>query len=232
MHLKTKRKRIKVSIIIILILAFILTLFIKIENNIKEILLNYADSEIRKIVSITINNALDDDTLKSINRDNLYTITKNKNDEIELIDYNSITVNIFLKNITSTIEKNLLKLDANDYRNIGKNSNILFYIPLGVLLNSPLFNNIGPKIPVRVQLVSSVLTNINTNIKEYGINNALIEMTLHVEVRAKILLPISTKEILITNEVPISYKIIKGSIPNYYGEGLNSSSKIFSIPIE
>ena len=89
----------------------------------------------------------------------------------------------------------------------------------------------GPKIPVRVEFVGSVLTNINTTIKEYGINNALIEMVIQIELKEKIILPILSKEILITNEVPVSYKIINGNIPNYYGEGISNNSNIYSLPL-
>ena len=39
-------------------------------------------------------------------------------------------------------------------------------------------------------------TKVNTNIKNYGINNALIEITLEIKVKEEVILPINTEEII------------------------------------
>ena len=216
-------------------ISLIIFIMGKITLNIFNLLLEYATAEVTKISSIIINNAVTDDVLKDFENYELFTITKNNDDEIEMIDYNSTLVNLFLRGITSNIQNELLKIETGEFSIINKensNEKVLFYIPLGAAFNNPVFNNFGPKIPVRVEFVGSVLTNISTTIKEYGINNSLIEMTVHIEVREKVLLPILSKEIIVTNEVPLSYKIITGNIPNYYGKGLNKNSSIYSIPIE
>ena len=66
------------------------------------------------------------------------------------------------------------------------------------------------------------------NIKNYGINNALIEITLDITVKEKVILPINTEEITVTQTLPIALKIIKGTVPNYYSGEINKSST-FSI---
>ena len=74
-------------------------------------------------------------------------------------------------------------------------------------------------------------TKVNTNIKNYGINNAIIEITLDIIVKEEVILPINTEEIKVTQTIPIAIKIIEGSVPSYYSGEINKSST-FSIPIE
>ena len=74
-------------------------------------------------------------------------------------------------------------------------------------------------------------TKVNTNIKNYGINNALIEITLEIKVKEEVILPINTEEIIVTQSIPLAMKIIEGTVPNYYSGEINKSST-FSIPIE
>ena len=57
-------------------------------------------------------------------------------------------------------------------------------------------------------------------------------MFVSVEVTEKVILPVMTDTIKVKNEIPISYKIIKGKIPTYYGESLNKNSSIYSLPME
>ena len=100
---------------------------------------------------------------------------------------------------------------------------IIFTIPSGIITNNPLLNNLGPKIPVKLQIISEVLSNVNTKVINYGINNCLITLTVSIEVTAKVVLPILSDEIKVTNEIPISYKIINGSIPIYYGGSIEKT---------
>ena len=69
-------------------------------------------------------------------------------------------------------------------------------------------------------------------IKEYGINNCLVEIYILLEVNVKVLLPIISDDIVIKNEIPISYKIINGQIPSYYGGNLSKNSNIYALPLE
>lgn len=228
-YMKLKGKKnylIKLRIMVIVFFIFFLTIFFLFKSlidNVSKYFINYAEIEATKMVSNIINDAVTVDTYEKLKFDNLYYITKNKNDEVQMIDYNSVIVNEFLNKVTSKIQNDLLLLEKDT----------LFYMPFGSITNNPLFNNMGPNIPVKLKLINSVLTNINTKIVEYGINNCIVEMNMFIEIKIKIILPIIFKEFLITNEVPISYKIINGKIPNYYTlNGTSKNSNIYSIPLE
>lgn len=70
-----------------------------------------------------------------------------------------------------------------------------------------------------------------TKVTNYGINSALIEVNLQIKIKEKVILPITTKEIEVISNTPIAIKLIQGTVPNYYSNGINKN-ETFSIPIE
>ena len=226
MHLKNKRQLFVRKRLIFVFLFFILLsyLFVALSENISYYYLSYSEKEARKIIDSAIGTAITNDILADIKDKNLYTVTKNEDGEIEMVDYDSYLVNVFLRDVTENISNALDYAETNPDR-------IAFYIPLGSIFQNPILNSKGPKIPVRMEVIGSVLTNVNTKVTEYGINNCLIEMTVHIEVREKIILPVIAKTITVTNDLPVSYKIIRGTVPSYFGTSLNKDSSIYSIPV-
>ena len=68
------------------------------------------------------------------------------------------------------------------------------------------------------------MSKIDSNVKEYGINNAMIEVKIKVSVTMIINMPFVSKEVNVNTEVPIIMKIIQGTIPEYYlGNNLNNN---------
>lgn len=57
-------------------------------------------------------------------------------------------------------------------------------------------------------------------------------MVVTIEVTEKVILPMITDNITIVNEIPVSYKIITGKIPTYYGGSLSKNSSLYTIPME
>lgn len=227
MHLKDKRKQFirKRFIILIIFFALFFYVFFILSENIGYYYLNYSEKEARKVIDTAISNAITDDILEDIKDKELYKVTKNSDGEIEMVDYDSYLVNVFLRDVTENIELFLENAENNPDK-------VAFYIPLGSIFQNPILNSKGPKIPVRMEMIGSVLSNVNTTVTEYGINNCLIEMSVHIEVKEKVILPVIANTITITNDLPVSYKVIKGTVPNYYGNSLNKDSSIFSIPVK
>jgi len=196
----------------------------------------YASAYTKQIVTVVINQAVDDEVLAKMEQLDLYRITKNKEDEILSVDYNSVAINTFLKWTTSNIQNRLLSLESGDLTvlpNQKNRKNITFSFPLGSIFSFPLIHEFGPEISARLKLINAVMTNVKTTVKEYGINNALIEMHVFVHVEAQIVLPFFASNIVVENEIPISYKVMTGKVPSYFGtSGLEKNSNIFSIPLE
>ncbi|MFA5604022.1 MAG: sporulation protein YunB [Bacilli bacterium] len=233
---------------IIIFILFVGTLYITfsyINNKITPTLINYAEIELKRFSNLVINRAVNDVITEDLKVDELLIIGKDNNDEIKTIDFNPIFVNRLLTIITSSVQKNLKNIvkgnldkvdiiDENfdDYDLEKLKNGIIFEIPSGIIAKNALLSNLGPKVPVRFNLVGEVISRINTNITNYGINNAMIEISIDIELNEQVILPFVSKKIIYNTSIPIAIKLIQGTVPNYYFNGLNKSSPNVLVPVE
>ncbi|MDD6878896.1 MAG: sporulation protein YunB [bacterium] len=238
-RLKNKKHKYRLNIfILMLIIIVICSLYLirlagrKINNKIIAIseveILNIS----KRIISESVNNVV----LKDFDTDIMFVIQKNSNGQIELIDLNSKYVNELLllvnKNVTNYLNElnygrsSLIDLKKNIVTSTGLLSDkegIIFEIPIGIVTSNSFLSNFGPKIPIKVSLLGDLESEIKTDVMNYGINNALIKISISITVTERIILPLITKDFQISCEVPIAMKMIQGSIPNYYfGNSLES----------
>ena len=130
-----------------------------------------------------------------------------------MITYNSYEATQLINEITHNIQDSFDEMESVFN---GHDKFIVDEIPLGTVFNNPLIRNFGPKIQIRLDIVGDVLSELETEVKPYGINNALVEVRVKLDANARVILPITTKEINVTNIIPISINIVSGSIPEAY----------------
>lgn len=233
------KKNIKFNIFItVIIICFFISLFVLniFSNTVLPVFMDYTVSKMRNASTTLINNAISSElaNLKSI--DEMIIVTKGSDNEIQMIDFNPSIVNSVLTSVTNNLLSNLKKISIDTTlfdSDINKYSNgIVYEVPLGVVSNNIFLSNLGPKIPVKLNMIGDVSTNINTEIKEYGINNALVKISIDVSLNEKIVIPFISKTVNVSESVPISLKLIQGNIPIYYGNGFSRNSNILSTPIE
>ena len=231
MKIKKRKNKKPIIIIIMILISFLIIQYIN--KQISPKLTHYASLEIRKLSNLIITKSLKTESLEKLNITDLFLITKNEKSEILTVDVNTVTLNKIILESTVNIQENLKQLEHGKINNNNEeNKNgVILKIPLGQIYNNFLLNNLGPKIPVKLKILGDMETKVNTNIKNYGINNALIEITLEIKVKEEVILPINTEEIIVTQSIPLAMKIIEGTVPNYYSGEINKSST-FSIPIE
>lgn len=204
---------------------------------------NYSTVEAKRFGTFIINYSLDKDFLKSLNGD-IFETTNNNKGEIQMIDFKTKEVNEVLEKATAKVQKQLIDLENGNIDNMNiadtfkglqyekiKNG-VVCELPMGVVFSNVLFSNSGPIIPIKFNFIGQVLTNLNTKVETYGINSVYIEVKLHIEITELITMPLKTEEVKIETDVPLTIKVIQGSIPNYYQQQLQKDSSIFTLPIE
>lgn len=203
-----------IIIVISLIFAFIIINFFSKKAN--EILLPLAESKTRKVVTMVINAACDNVTIS----DNLYVVNKDQDDEIKMITYNSFEVTKLINEVTSYVEDMIRKIENGEMNYYGDiddvEGGVIAVIPFGAIFGNSLLSNIGPKIKLRLNLLGDIVSNVETEVKPYGINNAYVETRIFLEVTARIVLPFVSERVVISNVIPISMNIVQGSIPEAY----------------
>lgn len=239
---RNKNKRSKLNILILIFILIIISsiLFINyFSKKASPILFSYAESETRKLTTLIINKAVTKQIASNMDVDELFEVVKNDNNDIQLITYNSINVTKILNTITSLVQFNLKAIEDGDIDLIQLSDDVLssydmdklrkgiiYEIPVGVITSSAFLSNIGPKIPVKLNLIGDVITGVESKVSEYGINNVLLEVGINVEVTSKINLPFISEEVKVATTVPIVMKIIQGNIPNMYLDNIKSQSNI------
>lgn len=246
MHLKYRRHSGKSTFIIIVFILVIVTVFIlfyKLNKKITPTLMSFAEMEANKLSTLIINLAVTKQFKDEKAIDQLFVIQKNENDEIQTIDFKTNLVNQYLTSLTKYIQSyyryiekgEVEKIDQtllDDYDINSLKKGIIYQMPLGVGLDNSLFSNLGPKIPVRLTLIGDIMGNINTKLTDYGINNALMEVTVHIEVTNQVILPLLSKKLITKIDVPIAIKIIQGKIPSSYINTVSKNSGTVMIPME
>lgn len=224
-------------IVIFIFLIIFSTIFLIILNKkAMPVIMNYASVQTKKIGIEVLRNTGTDELNELIDNNNLFSVTQNNNGEIESIDFNTSVINEALKIIAKNVRKRLKEVEKGKnlpdeiYENIldkKLKNGIIYEVPVGVVFGDSLFSNIGPKIPVKIKYSGNVSLDIKTRVSEYGLNSALIEVYVLVEVTQRTILPFQSKDIKLSSEIPIVIKVIKGSIP-YYLQGINET---YSLPM-
>ena len=232
-----------ISIVLIVLSIFVLFRFINLK--VSPIIMDYASLEAKKLSSIIINKAISKHITEKVNSDDLFAITKDGNGEIRSIDFNTALVNKFLTETTNSVQINLRNIEKGnvdalefsdtilvDYDKKKLEKGIIYEVSSGILVGNPLLANVGPKIPVKINLIGDATSNISTEIKNYGINNALIQVYVNLQINERIILPFYSKPIKVETKAPVALKIVTGAVPKYYGSGLTQSTPSVVVPAE
>lgn len=222
----------------------VILVFNFINKKVSPVILNYAELEARKLATLVINSAISKNISNKIKSDEIFLITKDSNNQISTIDFNPAIVNNILTETTTVIQKELKKIEdgeVDDIKNFDldyiSNNNklkkgIIFEIPSGLVFENAFFSNLGPTIPIKLNLVGDIISEVTTKVTNYGINNALIEVRICIKLTEQVILPLTTDRIEIESSVPVALKLIQGTVPNYYLNGISNSSNSLTIPTQ
>lgn len=156
--------------------------------------------------------------------DDLISLNLNKKDEIISVDYNIDKVYVLLGESLEILYNNLEKIDFS--MNYKVNDKNILWVPLGIGNKNILISNFGPKIPIKIDILTDSSMGYKTKVKNYGINNVLLELYLDISVSSSLLTPVSKEEIKDNFSILIASRIIAGSVPDYYNGILESTSPL------
>ncbi len=209
---KSKSKsKIEYFIIIIVILTFLLMYYYnkKITNSILDI----SSTKLEEITNVYIKRdivPMDSDV------NNLLTINKNQKDEILYVDINTEEANKIMVDVVTKIQNSINKIEFDDNLIKKHNNNVYMKVPL-TFNSGAMFSSLGPKIPVKLDFYEQVLASIDTEITNYGINNAMIKIYLTIDLEQKIYIPFKKEKFKRSYRVLLSAKMTNGTVPSILG---------------
>lgn len=222
----------KINILIITLVFIVIATFFSLQfisSRISPGLMEYAELQAKKFVTLLINSAVTESIGEDLEMERLFVITKDSNGDIKSIDLDPVRVNRLLSNTTNSIQVNLQYIEKGevdkltlmddtlkDYDPKDLKKGVIGNIPTGVIFKNALLANLGPKFPIRIKIMGDIITNIKTKVTNYGINNAVIEVSIQVDVTTQAILPFSSKVIKVSSDIPLTIKLMQGNVPSYY----------------
>ena len=99
-------------LIFIMVMVFVCSIFFirYYSGKISPSFIMYADSEARRVITLVINKSITKELSNGYDIDSMFNVVRNNNNEIEMIDFNTVNVNNILTSITDLIEDNLILL--------------------------------------------------------------------------------------------------------------------------
>ena len=166
---------------------------------------------------------------------NILTIKENASQEITSMNYDMNKVYKIAENLTIYLEENISSQDKlNEYlqtnNSVASSKGLVLTFPLGQISESIFLSNLGPKIPVLVRFIDSVRTNVKTTVTDYGINNALLNISLEVKLSYEMITPITEQNQTLEYSILLDSQVIQGAVPNIYGGYLEDKSAFLELP--
>lgn len=198
-----------------------------IDKRLNTILSGYIDSEVERVAYYVV-----EEVMRKIDYnkyDNLLNIIRNPDGSIENVSYNTIEINKLKNEILMLSKKEFLNIEKgqiddnsfvqqqfgkNRYKHINKG--YLCEVNFSSIRGSTLFGNVGASIPIKLSFMGYNSVDMDINIKEYGINNVMVELFIVLNLNSIVTMPLNSKNHSVIVREPISIELIKGNLPSYY----------------
>jgi sporulation protein YunB len=204
-----------------------------INKGIKPTLINIAETKTKQFATMAIQAAVNKRINDDLDSEQIVTIEKDDQGNIASIGWNSKVVNRVLRQSTERVQLYLQNIEAGTVPPPGTppgveiemedgsiaGSPIIEYIPLGEATNNVLLANLGPKVPVRFNIIGNVKSDVVKKISEFGINNSMIEISVHMDVNMRVVIPFATETVSVSTDIPIDVRVINGEVPYFYNGG-------------
>lgn len=181
---------------------------------------NFISHNNNLIINKEVANYIKDNNLGDI--PSLYVIKYNEKGEIISSSLDSRKINEYIgksiKKLSSSIDNKIyISYIEKYFKTLKINNRKYILVPFGIVTNNPFLYNFGPKIVLSYDLITSLLFNVEVSIKNYGLNNVIVETYLTVKIEQTILKPVVNKVTTYNNKFLLSTDIVYGKVSDYSG---------------
>ena len=158
--------------------------------------------------------------LKDVKYEELVNIVRDSDNNIKMLQINTIKINMLASELAYNIQQELNKKENNKIE-----------MPIGSITGSKFLAGFGPKITIQIIPSGSVATNIKSEFSSVGINQTLHRIYMEVTCNVSIITPYDREQEAIINQILMTENVIVGEIPEaYYNlEGINKNNVLDAI---
>ncbi len=231
----TSNKLRQVLIVLFLVLINAIIMFNVYGKRISEKAEILVSEEIDEVVYEFFNELITNDVINKKNINDILEITRNSEGEILTVNYDLEKTYTILTLVSKILKQGLLDFQKGKV-NVHYDNRYLKTSPYGMIMEVPLFisskniflNNLGPRIPVLISFNETLLTNVKTKVTNYGLNNALLEIYITVEMQKLIITPIKKSQDKFHYDILVASLVVNGRVPDVYGGIYENGSAILN----
>ncbi len=214
-----------------------------INKGLKPTLLSYAETQTSRIGTMVINKAINKKVAGGIDLENITEEVKNENGEVVSFKFNTQKINRVQGEITNLVQLNLKEAEEGNIENLEfitdveideeqskASKGIVYAVPLGQATNNALLGNLGPKVPIRFHSIGNVRSDIKTSVQQFGINNAVVKVFIHLEVNVQIIIPFATKTETIEQDILVAMDTVHLDVPQFYNNNGGGAGPSIELP--
>jgi len=224
--MKFKHKK-KVKITYIIVMIFILSFSIL--KNISSSILYHVENVVIKNVDRSIYNCIfftfSNEKLGNKALLDVIILHKDGDGKVVSVDYN---YDIMYEHLSSEMELLYKNIDSIELDGYDKDKKGIYYFPVGLSYNNILLENLGFKIPIKIEFIHDIDMGLKAKVRNYGVNNILIELYVVIDIKSNIMSPSSYKGFSNSYEIVVASKIVIGEIPFYVGDSIEKSTAILT----
>lgn len=193
----------KIIMVIIAIFLLINSILYFLDKNILPTVLSIGEEKVRREATTIINETALDIYSKDFNYNDMILTEKDNEGNITLLRADTVKLNYLSAKLV---------LASND--KIDKLSEVGLKVPLGYMTKNLVFYNLGPKINVDITQIGNITSSYESVFESAGINQTRHKIYLNVDMKMKLIVPLNSRDVEISSQIPIAETIIVGKIPN------------------
>ena len=198
-----KVKNIKFIIIIISLCIIFNSIIYFFHNNISPAVIKIAEEKLKnEATNIIYENALGIYS-REFDYSEIMSIEKDSEGNITLLRADTVKLNYL---------SSRLIIAAND--EIAELENMGIEVPLGYMTKNLAVHNLGPKVNINLEQIGNITSTYESIFESAGINQTRHKIYLNVSMKMRVVIPLNSKEVEISCQIPISETIVVGKIPN------------------
>jgi len=199
-----KRKPVKKIFFLGSLFVFIVAVFISLDIRARPTLISLAEMEVTQMTVITINQTVQKEVSGSnLDYQDFITVQRDYNGRVALMQANTVTINRMAADIALDVQKELQNLKTKQVS-----------VPMGQLLGSYIFSNMGPHIKVGIEPMGTVNINVIDRFEQAGINQTRHKIYYDFTAIVRVGIPLHSKQVKVVTTVPVAESIIVGDVPN------------------
>ena len=214
---KKSKKGVLRFVVLVLLLAGILFLFL--EQNLSQTLLDMAYATAHSIALDTVNRAAQQVVGEGIDYEELMKVQTDAQGRVAMLRANTMRMNQLATQTAIMAQQELNSIE-----------NQVVDIPLGAALGIRFLGGFGPRIGVQIVPVGAVSTHYETEFETAGINQTRHKIFLTLETSVSLIVPADSRMVSVTSTVPIAESIIVGQVPDSFVDVNDTEDMLNLIP--